>query len=253
MDPEVAAPFNFEGLSLPWKAEPWRRFLKPFHHALSQFSQYCVSSYAFGNHDQSRLVSRLGEAGARSAAVLQLTLPGMIFVYNGEELGMRDVPIPPYKTQDPAASGGPGRDPERTPLQWSAEANAGFSTVEPWLPLAANYAEHNVETERSDPDSFWNLYNHLITLRNEQDAVRLGEFELLETPERNVLAFRRYAPGHDSYLTIVNFSEEPVSLPTPLPIARLVVSSAGQATQAETPGIEITLAGHEAVVYQVSE
>lgn len=253
MDPEVAAPFNFEGLSLPWKAEAWRRFLKPFHHALSQFSHHCVASYAFGNHDQSRLATRLGKNAARSAAVLQLTLPGMIFVYNGEELGMRDVAVPPERIQDPAATGGGGRDPERTPMQWSADPHAGFSSVEPWLPVASDYMEDNVQAQQDDPASFWNLYKQLIGLRNSEVAVSEGEFELLETPAHDVVAFRRYAPGHASFLTIVNFSEEPVSLPLPLPIERLVISSAGQAKQAETSGTEVALAAHEAVVYQVAD
>jgi alpha-glucosidase len=88
MDPDVAAPFNFEGLGLPWEAGPWVKFLDKFHKALDDFSPLCVASYAFGNHDQHRLATRLGDSAARSAAVLLLTLPGMSFVYNGEEIGM---------------------------------------------------------------------------------------------------------------------------------------------------------------------
>jgi alpha-glucosidase len=253
MDPEVAAPFNFEGLSLPWQAEAWRRFLKPFHHALSQFSYHCVASYAFGNHDQSRVVSRLGERAARSAACLQLMLPGMIFVYNGDELGMRDVDIPPESVRDPAAYGGHGRDPERTPMQWSDDVNAGFSTANPWLPVAPDYASHNVETERENPQSFLNLYKQLIKLRTTEKAISLGEFELIETPAHDVLAFRRHMPGHNSYVVIINFSEEPVSIPTPAKLEKLVISSAGQTAKTEMPDLEVALAAHEAVVYLASD
>jgi alpha-glucosidase len=81
MDPQVAAPFNFEGLSMPWQASDWRKFLRSFHGALDQIDPHCVPSYAFGNHDQPRIGSRLGDASARAAAVLLLTLPGMVFLY----------------------------------------------------------------------------------------------------------------------------------------------------------------------------
>ena len=66
MDPHVAAPFNFEGLELPWEAAPWRRFLRRFHQALLQFSPACIASYAFGNHDKPRLASRMGPEAARA-------------------------------------------------------------------------------------------------------------------------------------------------------------------------------------------
>lgn len=251
MDPAVAAPFNFEGLSLPWQAEPWRKFLAPFHKALSDFSPLCVSSYAFGNHDQWRLVTRLGDKAARSAAVLQLTLPGMIFIYNGEELGMHNVDIPADKLHDPAASDGGGRDPERTPLQWSAEANAGFSTHEPWLPVADDYQTHNVETEKADPRSFWNMYKQLTTLRASEEAIRTGEFELLKTSAPDVLAFRRYSDGHDSFVTFINFSDKPVKIAAPLKLTDFVISSAGATTKVAASDTEVALAGNEAVVYRV--
>jgi len=253
MDPEVAAPFNFEGLSLPWDAEAWRRFLKPFHHALEQFHHHCVASYAFGNHDNPRIVSRRGEFGARSAAVMQLTLPGMIFIYNGEEIGMHDVQISEDKIQDPAHYGGHGRDPERTPMQWDDTKNAGFSKAEPWLPVASDFQDQNTVTEKADPDSFWHLYKQLISRRAKEKSLSLGNFELFETPEHDVLAYRRSYPGKPSFVTIVNFSESPVSLPAPVPIAELVVSSAGQKTKAGKPNAEIALAGHEAVVYLATD
>ncbi len=138
VDPAVAAPFIFEGIQLPWELEPWQEFLNEFHDQLKIVHPLAIASYAFGNHDQSRLVSRLGETKARAAALMKLTLPGMIFVYYGEDIGMHDVDIPRSKVQDPGAAGGAsqGRDPERTPMQWSDDPQAGFSSCsETWLPL----------------------------------------------------------------------------------------------------------------------
>lgn len=134
MDPKVAAPFNFEGITLPWEAKEWRDFLHAFHTTLDHYSADCVASYAFGNHDQARLISRLGHVeAARGAAVMLLTLPGMAFVYYGEEIGMRNVGIPKEYLHDPAAKGDPhnhaGRDPERTPMQWTPGRYAGFTSA----------------------------------------------------------------------------------------------------------------------------
>ena len=79
--------------------------------------------YVLGNHDQPRLASRIGPEAARTAALLQLTLPGAAFIYYGEELGLRNVTIPPDRVQDPFEKRVPGlglgRDPERTPMPWS--------------------------------------------------------------------------------------------------------------------------------------
>jgi alpha-glucosidase len=215
MDPKVASPFNFEGLMLPWEASAWRRFLKTFHQTLHELSPLCVASYAFGNHDQPRLASRLGDDAARSVAVMQLTLPGMIFIYYGEELGMHDVEIPKHRVQDPAADGEPkgmGRDPARTPMQWSDAANAGFSTAKTtWLPLAPDYKTNNAVAQDSDPDSFLSLYKKLITLRNESPTLKYGAIDIVDIDNPHVLCYTRTKEGEDEQFTVVvNFSGEPV-------------------------------------------
>ena len=97
-----------------------------------------------GNHDKPRIASRVGRAQARVAAMLLLTLRGTPTLYYGDEIGMQDVPIPPERVQDPFEKNVPGiglgRDPERTPMQWNAAPNAGFTDGTPWLPLADDYA-----------------------------------------------------------------------------------------------------------------
>lgn len=248
MDPEVAAPFNFEGLSLAWDGRSWHRFLEKFHAVLDDFSPRCVPSYAFGNHDQHRLVTRLGEPAARSAAVLLLTLPGMSFVYNGDEIGMKNGKIPPDFVQDPGAKGGDGRDPERTPMQWTKGKNAGFTTAKtPWLPVADNYEQYNVETESNDPESFFYLYRTLTALRNSSDALRYGSLEMVETGNKHVLGYIR-KNGLEMYLTLINFtnSSQQLSLPDAIHLEKAVVSS-----HANTQPSDSVLAAHQAVVYQL--
>lgn len=253
MDPQVAAPFNFEGIGLPWEAAAWRVFLNRFHAAIDQLSAQCVASYAFGNHDQWRLATRLGKARARSAAVLLLTLPGMSFVYYGEELGMENVPIPPEFVHDPAARGGEntGRDPERTPMQWSADKQAGFTDgPTTWLPIASNYKTTNVDVESEDPTSSLSLYRKLGLLRNEKPSLRVGSIEVIEHSQPDVLMYIRSHPEDDSYLTVINFSDKPVSCTLPVPVAEVLLSSDAKA-QADLSHKEIdhyTLQPHEAIL-----
>jgi alpha-glucosidase len=251
MDPEVAAPFNFEGLSLPWKAKPWHEFLQQFHTALDEFNPLCIPSYAFGNHDQHRLVTRLGEPAARSAAVLLLTLPGMSFIYNGDELGMKNGDIPPSMVQDPGAvDGDGGRDPERTPLQWTPAKNAGFTTAStPWLPVADDYPTHNVETELNDPTSFLSLYRSLTKLRNDSNALRYGSIQLLDTGNTSVLGYTR-SQDDETYVVLVNFSTSPQELPYPagVTVDDWVLSSQ-RTSQEDDAQSALVLAANEAAVY----
>jgi alpha-glucosidase len=166
------------------------------------------------------MVSRLGKDAARSAALMQLTLPGMIFIYYGEELGMHDVSIPKDRVQDPAAGGDPagqGRDPERTPMQWSADANAGFSSKEPWLPISDDYKHNNVESELADKTSFLHLYRSLIRLRTSSAVLRYGSISVLDLGHRDILAYVRSKEGeNERYITLVNFASTPVKLSAPV-------------------------------------
>lgn len=257
IDPEVAAPFNFEGVSLPWTSVAWHRFLKSFHSTLSHFGPHCVASYAFGNHDQPRLISRIGEDAARSAAVMLLTLPGMAFIYYGEEIGMRDSNIPTEYIQDPAAKGdakkGQGRDPERTPMQWNGEKNAGFSDADStWLPVAPDYATYNVEAESKDPGSFLSLYRSLGKLRNESMALRHGPIEVLDIDSSHVVAYVRSDNEGNKILVAINFSSE--SSPCSIPDYKLepIVSSNSDSPLEGSITEKFELLPHEAVVFSVA-
>jgi alpha-glucosidase len=249
----VAAPFNFEGLTLPWRASDWHRFLKSFHEALAQFNPHCVASYAFGNHDQPRLASRLGsEAAARSAAVLLLTLPGMAFIYYGDELGMTNGEIPPEFVQDPAAIGDPkhgiGRDPERTPMQWSTDIQAGFTTASrPWLPVSSTYKTHNVETESKDPQSFLSLYRKLANLRQSEPAFRWGSLIVIDTDHPQVLAYQRQKE-YDIYTIVINFGSEIAECYIPITKAKVVLSSDPKSRLKEVSSSSLSLQPHEAIL-----
>ena len=111
--------------------------------------------------------------------MLQLTLPGTPVIYYGDELGMVDVYVPEDKIQDlyeiNTKVSKLGRDPERTPLLWDDSENAGFTTGKPWLPIENDYREVNIQTEKSDPKSFFNLYKELLKLRRKSEAIRIRQ------------------------------------------------------------------------------
>jgi alpha-glucosidase len=251
MDPKVAAPFNFEGLGLPWEAEPWMQFLGKFHKALDDYSALCVASYAFGNHDQHRLATRLGDSAARSASVLLLTLPGMSFIYNGEEIGMVNGHVPQEMVQDPAASGGAGRDPERTPMQWTGGKNAGFSNAKTtWLPVANGYEQRNVESENNEQGSFLTLYKSLTKLRNKSEALRYGDIKLIKTGSGKVLCFKR-SKGKQSHIILINFSIDlvEIKLPASVKIGEFQISSDAETLHKDTKGNKVHLLPNEAAVF----
>jgi alpha-glucosidase len=251
IDPEVAAPFNFEGLEMRWHAAGWNRFLRGFHLALDTHSPLCVASYAFGNHDKRRVVTRLGEPAARSAALMELTLPGMAFIYYGEEIGMHDVHIPPSQIHDPQGRHNPSysRDPARTPMQWSAKRHAGFSTgPRTWLPVASDYTKHNVEAERHDPHSFFSLYYRLTHLRAEFSALRYGRIQVLELGHPDVLGYVR-SDAKQHCVVFINFSDKAVSFVPGVTLTKLVVSSEPKSKLVDSPERKIQLLPHEGALF----
>ena len=148
------------------------------------------------NHDMDRVMSQLGgnEEKAKTAAVLYLTMPGVPFIYYGEEIGML------------------GAKPDeqiRTPMEWSAEANAGFSTSTPWEPLNTDYKERNVASQDKDPNSLLALYRTLVGLRNTHPALREGQWFQVDAGSSSVFAALRATEG-EAILVILNLSDAPV-------------------------------------------
>ncbi|HET9614989.1 MAG TPA: DUF3459 domain-containing protein, partial [Candidatus Limnocylindrales bacterium] len=135
--------------------------------------------------------------------LMLLTLRGTPFLYYGEEIGMADGPVPAERVVDVA-----GRDPERTPMQWDASPNAGFTTGEPWLPVAFEAASVNVAAQRDDPASMLTLYRTLIAIRRASPALRAGAYATVPIASADVFAYRRDGGG-ESWLVVLNFGDAP--------------------------------------------
>lgn len=154
------------------------------------------------NHDQPRVATTLfrDPEGNRLAGMTLLTLPGVPFIYYGEEIGMT------------------GNKPDeliRTPMQWSDAANAGFSAGAPWQPINKGFEQLNVAAQDADPDSQLNLYRRLIHLRNDHPALLRGVFIPVESSCDSTLAFLRQAPAGDAgapdgqtVLVVLNFARK---------------------------------------------
>ncbi len=177
----VHLPFNFHLILTEWKARKIAALIEAYEAALPVDGW---PNWVLGNHDQPRITNRVGDAQARVAAMLLLTLRGTPTLYYGDEIGMRNVKIPPEQVQDPFEKNVPGkglgRDPERTPMQWDVTKHAGFTTEKPWLPLAADFLTVNVATARADAQSILTLYRRLIGSRREEMALRAGSYQAIE-------------------------------------------------------------------------
>jgi alpha-glucosidase len=170
---ELHLAFNFLLLGTPWDATK-------FKSAIDQSSEEirgvaATSSWVLSNHDVVRHATRygggeLGRQRARAAALILLGLPGVAFVYSGDELGLEQADVPDDRRQDPVffrTNGAmEGRDGCRIPIPWNEEPPAfGFSTAEPWLPMPEDWGRRSVEVERTDEDSMLHLYRKTLELR----------------------------------------------------------------------------------------
>ena len=173
-------------------------------------------SWAFSNHDAPRAPSRWSTpadrpAFTRMALLLLLCLRGNVFLYQGEELGLTQVNIGFAQLQDPEAiANWPltlSRDGARTPMPWAAhDANAGFTTGVPWLPVGADNHAAAVDVQRSDPQSVLALTQRLVAFRHANDALRVGTIMVVEASD-DVLVFERSAMGQ-RMLCAFNFSAD---------------------------------------------
>ena len=171
--PECHLPFNFQLLlletwnapSLAWLIARYEQLLPP----------EAWPNWVLGNHDRSRVASRLGQAQARVAAVLLHVLRGTPTIYMGDELGMVDTPIPASEVRDPSElrqpGEGTGRDKVRTPFPWRSGPGAGFTTGVPWLRVGADTP---LSEQEGDPRSMYTLYRDLLALRRRTAALRVG-------------------------------------------------------------------------------
>jgi alpha-glucosidase len=208
-------PFNFQLIRLPWRARALGEAIEAYEAMLPTFGW---PNWVLGNHDKSRVASRVGAAQARVAAMMLLTLRGTATLYYGDEIGMCDVPIPPERVRDPFERNVPGlglgRDPERTPMQWDGTARAGFTTGEPWLPVAGDSRSVHVAGQRDDPRSLLTLYRRLLALRRAEPALAVGPFAPLRATG-DLLAWVR-KDGDRRFLVVLNLGSAPASYAPPV-------------------------------------
>lgn len=286
---ELGMVFQFEHMGVDhgkggkWDPEPWK--LTDLKRILGKWQKELDgkgwNSLYLNNHDQPRMVSRFGSdspewrvLSAKMLATLLHTQQGTPYVYQGEELGMTNVAFPNLADYDDVeiknwskeqmslygkteadllpAVHYMGRDNARTPMQWSAEANAGFTAGKPWLGINPNYREINAEAAMADSNSVFHYYKNLIALRKTHPILAYGgNFTEFMAESEAVYAWERTYNGA-RLLTVLNFSAESQSL---APMAKALEKAGkviiGNYGAAETPsaGESLTLRPYEARVY----
>ncbi len=216
-DDEVQLPMDFQIADVNKLSAPdFRRLLNEIDRNAAGGQPH----YFFSNHDQPRQWDRYGDGVhnnqiAKLMAALLLTTRATPLMYYGEEIGMRTTePARKEDVQDPIGKIGwpeeKGRDGERTPMQWDASTNAGFSTAQrPWLPVPPSSAGYNVKAESQDPDSILSFYKRVLALRRSEPALRDGRYLPLNEEDPYVLAFlRKKADKGDAILVVLNMSAE---------------------------------------------
>jgi alpha-glucosidase len=210
---EVNLAFNLMFLHAKFDADEIRTTVEDAERLIPPGSQ---PTWAAGSHDNRRVATRWGDNDpmkTRAAMVMLLTLRGTPFIYYGDELGMPATDVPPDRILDPVGKlhgSRFGRDGERTPMQWTAEAGAGFTRpdVEPWLPFG-DPAACNVRRQRHDPDSMLSLTRDLIGLRNVIPELRRGDYRTLPSTTPDLWAWAR----GERALVAINFSDHEQSVP----------------------------------------
>ncbi len=232
--------FSFDHLENPGKSrfDLYRYDLRYLKDILcdwqQQYGNACWNSLFFENHDNPRMVSKVNpdpafrEVIAKLLAVVQFTLKGTPFVFQGQELGMvnaqfssidelRDIEsvnlyrelLQKGKSEDEALKimNGGSRDHARTPMQWNATENAGFTAGTPWIKPNSTYTAINAEAEERDAQSVLAFYKKTIALRHEHPALIYGEFSLEHT-NRELFCYERTLEGKQFYIEI-NLTELP--------------------------------------------
>ncbi|QJP16174.1 DUF3459 domain-containing protein [Starkeya sp. ORNL1] len=242
-------PFNFQLIAAPWDARHLASLIEAYERALPPGAW---PNWVLGNHDRSRVASRVGAAQARVASMLLLTLRGTPTLYYGDELGMVDVPVPPEAAQDPWEKNEPGigvgRDPVRTPMRWTGAPDAGFTTGTPWLPIGGELAM-NVADESADPKSLLTLYRRLLALRRATPALSLGSYEGIPT-SGDILAFHRRHPDGDVVVAL-NLGHQPATLDASTG-ARAILLSTHLDRVGEVPAGPLHLRPDEGIIFRLA-
>jgi len=263
LDPSIAAQYygrndefqlvlNVSLVNLPWEAAKLRQYVEAFEGALPPGAQ---ATLVLGSHDEPRMASRWGEAQARVAAVMLLTLRGTPIIYYGDEIGMLDMENVGVNSLDPwpELAGLPhlSRDASRTPMQWNASSGAGFSAMpDPWLPIHPRSSEQNVVTQKTNTSSIYNLYSALLRLRKSSSALSRGTYRGLDgQPEWTYVYLREWVD--ERFAVALNFSSDPLTISIPGDNEGQVVLSSHLDRDGEEPSTDLSLRGNEAVVIRL--
>ncbi|MFP9225981.1 alpha-glucosidase [Streptococcus equi subsp. zooepidemicus] len=272
---ELSMVFQFEHIGLQHKpnASKWDYAAELNVPALKEiFSKWQTelklgegwNSLFWNNHDLPRVVSIWGndtvyrEKSAKAMAILLHLMRGTPYIYQGEEIGMTNYPFERLSdvndieslnyAKEAMANGMSeeavldcicrvGRDNARTPMQWSSQKNAGFSTADQtWLPVNPNHQEINVASALADPDSVFYTYQKLIQLRQTQDWLVEADYQLLETSDK-VFAYKRQL-GRETYLVVVNLSNQEQFFEESLHKAQVIISNTDVQAVVESQQLE---------------
>jgi alpha-glucosidase len=212
---ELHQAFNFAWLLAPWSAAAFADVVRSTLAAVEPVG--AAATWVLSNHDVVRHPTRYGGgprglARARAATLTMLALPGSAYVYQGEELGLEEVDVPPESRADPYwfRTGKVGRDGARVPIPWrGARSPYGFGPAgsTPWLPMPDDWASLTVAAQRKDPDSTWSFYHRALRARRQVAAAAGNAVEIVEG-RATVLQLRR-----GSLTAVCNCGSRPVRLP----------------------------------------
>ncbi len=229
---------DLEGLNLVFQwnllnVRPQAKYLRDvLQDNETNFGQPYTPVLVYGNHDHPRLLSRIGgdRRKAQLLAVFQFTARGVPVTYYGEEIGMSGLDLPKNEWKDPVGKRfswlpafipklmgvSATRDGCRSPMQWSGDENAGFTSpgIEPWLPVNRDYPQVNVSNETNRPSSLLNNYRQLLQIRRKHPALHAGSLEIIPQEDKNsrFLAYFRLYAG-EKILVLLNFSDKGIRYP----------------------------------------
>ena len=257
--------FDFDLLRQRWRAAG---FADASEKHEQRFGPEGWPTIVLSNHDQSRQASRLApeadpatsDAIARAAGVLSLTMRGTPFLYYGEEIGARDVPVPWSEIIDPPAKRGGrlirrlvpwwNRDQARSPMPWGGGPNGGFSAARPWLRMAPDIETRTVAIQDPDPSSVLSTYRKLLWLRRRHPALQVGNYRRLPAISRDLYAYERATAG-ESVIVAVNFAGTPTSFRLRTGRRWTVIFDTHERASSElTGGDQLTMGPYEAIILQ---
>jgi alpha-glucosidase len=248
----VHLPFNFSLLETGWHAREIATLIEEYEAALPAGSW---PNWVLGNHDRSRIATRVGAGQARVAAMLLLTLRGTPTIYYGDEIGMTDSKVPPELVCDPLGKSVPflGRDGARAPMRWDTSRFGGFSDTSPWCVSPNESDLPNIEEQHANSASLLWLHKRLIQARRRNAALAIGSYEPLAATG-DVLLFKRRHRGSRSIIVALNLGDQPAAaiLHGSQGLGQVIVSTFGD-RHGEIIREELDLRPDEGLVIELAE